>query len=272
MAGSLCSWHFSYIVWSSRSSGRVFGLSRFHDCDHSLRGFRISTITGIVILVLGAIFVIFAIAPALIPGGVPSGALEFGGKEINALELLLGAIIIIVGASIWRFAHRHVVILAAGVTLVFILSVFAVLSCLNSNLTLTSIDVTFQYGSNDQGYFGPTQQTLPTTGNNSQSNQNLTLDEGSSFNISFSLRVPSLSVGNDGIASVKATSAIQGFSFQITSVIPHLPAYFAPGSLIQLELNLVAPFYSTGQSCPPQYCYHGSYSGPIFLLITTSGD
>lgn len=234
---------------------------------------RALAVTGVAMMVLGAIFVIFAVAPALVPGGVPTGPLEFGGKgwnAINGLELLLGGLIIVVGALIWKFAHRHVAILAAGVIIVFVMSAFAVLSSLNSNLTLTSININFQYGASDQGYFWSAQQVLPVISRTNQSNQILTIDEGSSFNITFSLQESSQASGNDDIVSIKATTALPSFSFQVTSVDPSLPIAFSPGRSNQIKLNLVAPFYSTGQSCPPQYCLHGSYNGPIILLITTT--
>jgi hypothetical protein len=228
---------------------------------------------GMAIVILGVIFVIFALAPVLVPGGVPTGPLEFGGKgiqDINALELLLGVIIMIVGGLIWKFAPRRIVFLAAGVICAFLLSAVAFLSSLNSNLILTSIDVTFQYGTNDQGYFGPTQQMLPIIGYDNQSNQNLTIDELSSFNVTFSLRETSQASGSDGITSIKATTAIPGFAFQIASVSPSMPVTFSPGKSILFKLRLIAPGYSSDQSCPPQYCYHGWYKGPLFLVLTTA--
>jgi hypothetical protein len=238
---------------------------------------RSTFIIGIAIMVLGAIFAAFALAP-LLPGGVPTGPLEFGGKglgAVNSLELLLGAIIIIVGFSLQKFGYRHKVIFSAvAVIAVFFLSAFATLSSLNSYLYFTGIDVTIQYGTNDQGYFGSSSQTFPIT---NQPNQNLTVDEISSFNISILLREFSSANSNDGIASIKATipaaagfSGSQTTSVQITSVSPSLPISFSPGSLIVIKLNLIAPGYSTGQNCVPQYCSHGEYYGPIDLVITTT--
>jgi hypothetical protein len=227
-------------------------------------------------MVLGAIFAGFALAP-LLPGGVPTGPLEFGGKgpsDINALELLLGAIIIVIGFGVLKFGHRHkVIITTVAVIAVFFLSVFATFSSLNSYLFFTSINVNIQYGARDQGYFGSSQQTFPIT------NQNLTVDEFSSFNISITLRESSSANSSDGIASIEATiPAAAGFSgsqitsVQITSVNPSLPVSFSPGSFLIIKLSLIAPGYSTGQNCLPQYCPHGEYIGPIDLvIITTNG-
>jgi hypothetical protein len=226
---------------------------------------------GIIIFVLGAIFVGFAIAPVLVPGGVPTGPLEFGGKVPNALELVSGAVVMLAGIAIRKFAYRHVAILAGGVILVFFLSIIAVLSSLNSNLTLTTIDITVQYGNHDQGYFGPARQTWPITGGSNSANQNLTVDEMSPLNVSFPLQESSLASGDDSITSIKAQTAIPGFAFQITSIEPSLPVTFSPGKAIQFKLSLLAPGYSTGQSCPPQYCLHGEYFGPISLVLTTTG-
>jgi hypothetical protein len=224
-------------------------------------------------MVLGAIFVIFAMAPALVPGGVPTGPLEFGGKgwnAINGLELLLGGLIIVVGASIWKFASRHLAILAAGVVLVFVLSVFAVLSSLNSTLTITGVDVTIQYGAYDGGYFGAATQTFPiVVGNSSQS---LIVDEGSPFTVSFSISEPSTDSGNDGIAQIKATTPISGFPFEVASIRPALPIVLTPGSTVRINATVTAPYYSAGQSCPPQYCHHNEYNGPVYLVLTTIGE
>jgi hypothetical protein len=238
---------------------------------HGLWRPRPAAVSGIIIIAVGAIFEAFAIAPAVVPGGVPAGPLEFGGKIPNALELLLGALIIIIGSAIWKFGPRHNAILGTGVVFVFVLSVFAVLSSLNSNLTFTAITVDLQYGPSDQGFFGPTMQKVPITMSH-QPRQNLSVDELSSFSITFPLQESSLAGRNDGIASIKATTAIPGFSFQIRSVVPPLPVVFSPGALVQFNLSLVAPGYSTGQSCPPQYCLHGKYIGPINLALTTTDD
>jgi hypothetical protein len=235
---------------------------------------------GIAMAVLGTIFVIFSLAPALVPGGVPTGPLEFGGKglnDINALELLFGAIIVVIGFSLSKFGYRHKVIFTiAGVIAVFFLSGFATFSSLNSYLYFTGINVTIQYGVNDQGYFGPTEQTFSIT---NQTNQNMTVDEGSSFTVSFSLRESSQASEDDNLASIKATiPAAGGFSgsqvtlLEITSERPPLPISFSPGSLILIKLSLEAPYYGTGQNCLPQYCQHGEYYGPIDLvIITTNG-
>jgi hypothetical protein len=223
-------------------------------------------------MLLGAIFVTFAMAPALVPGGVPTGPLEFGGKgwsAINGLELLLGGLIILVGASIWKFASRHLVFLAAGVVLVFVLSVIAVLSSLNSTLTITGLDVTIQYGAYDEGYFGAANQTFPIVVGNST--QSLIVDEGSLFKVSFSISEPSTDSGNDGIAQIKATTPISGFPFQVNSVRPALPIVLTPGSSVQINVSINAPYYSAGQSCPQQYCQHNEYNAPVYLVLTTTG-
>ncbi len=228
-------------------------------------------------MALGAIFAAFALAP-LLPGGVPTGPLEFGGKgiqNINGLELLLGAIIIIIGLSVWKFGYKHKVIFSTtAVIAVFFLSVIATLSSLNSYLYSTGINLSIQYGTNDQGNFGPSSQVLSIA---NRSNQNLTVDEISSFNISILLSESPSANSNDGIASIKATiPAAAGFSgsqitsVQITSVSPPLPISFSPGSSVVIKLILIAPGYSAGQNCLPQYCPHGEYYGPIDLAITTT--
>jgi hypothetical protein len=141
-------------------------------------------------------------------------------------------------------------------------------------LYFTGIDVTIQYGANDQGYLGASQQTFPAT---NQPNQTLKVDEINSFNIPISLRESASANSDDGIASIKATiPAAAGFSgsqitsVQITSVSPSLPISFSPGSLIAIKLKLIAPGYSTGQNCAPEYCSHGEYYGPKDLVITTT--
>jgi hypothetical protein len=235
---------------------------------------KVSAITGRIILLLGGIFVTFSLAPWIIPGGVPSGPLEFGGKglySINGLEFILGSAIMIVGGLLWKFAPRHIAILASGIVLVVIMSAFAALSSLNWNLTLTGVAVTMNYGSNDRGYFGPIHQMFAIN-ESSQLSQNVTVDEGSSFVVFFSIQELPNATGNDGIASIKMMNPIQDFGFQITSINPPLPISFAPGSIVRIELALRAPYYSTGQTCPPQYCLNGKYASSIFLVLTTTGS
>jgi hypothetical protein len=217
-----------------------------------------ASIIGIAVTVLGAIFVALGIAPFLVPGGLPTGFLEYGGKHANAVESILGALIMIIGYAIWRFGHRHKVIVAAGIVLVFFLSVISAFSSINSSFVIGSINITIQYGSNDQGYFGPSLQTIPVS---NRLNQNLTVDEGSSFKLSFSLNESSLAHGDDGIATIKATNP--EYVFTVTSVKPALPIAFSPGISTQINVSLTAPYYSLGQTTP--------FNGTINLVLTTTG-
>jgi hypothetical protein len=233
---------------------------------------RSTFILGIAIIVLGAIFAAFALAP-LLPGGVPTFPLEHGGVGgfFNIPELLLGAITIVIGSSVWKFGYRHKVIFStSAVIAVFFLSVIAAFSSINSYMYFTGINVTIKYGTNDLGYFGPTEQTFPVT-NQSSANRNLTVEsDGTIFVIAFTLRESSQASADDGIASINAT--ILGFTgsqatlLRIASVSPSLPISFAPDSLIVIKLFLVTPTFNAGQDCLPQYCPHGDsegYYGPI---------
>jgi hypothetical protein len=74
---------------------------------------KVVVITSWAIIALGGAFMFFSLAPAPVPGGVRTGPLEFGGRgiaDINALELLFGAIIVIIGSSLWKLGYRHKVI------------------------------------------------------------------------------------------------------------------------------------------------------------------
>jgi hypothetical protein len=226
---------------------------------------RVSTVIGTIVVALGAIFLIFGIAPSFIPGGLPTGFLEFGGKHANIVESGGGAAIMVVGGAVRKFGVRHRTITAAGVIVVLLLSIVSFASTFSSNFVLTTINITVQYGSNDQGYFGPAQQTLPIA---TRSGQSLTVDEGSPFSISFSLRESSLAGGNDSITSIEAV--VPDFAFTVASVSPALPIAFSPGSSALINVSLVAPFYNMGQACPPNSC-HPNYNGPISLVLTTTG-
>ncbi len=135
----------------------------------------------------------------------------------------------------------------AAVIAVFFLSVIAFASSINLYLHFTEISVTIQYGTNDQGYFGLTEQTFPIA-----ANQNLTVGDESSFIISFTLREWSIANGIDGIASIKAAipaaSGWQITSFKITSASPSLPITFSPSSSLTLKLSLVAATLGTPEA------------------------
>jgi hypothetical protein len=221
---------------------------------------------GIVIVVLGAVIFVFGVAPALVPGGLPTGFLEFGGTNINPIESGGGALIAAIGAALVKFGQGRRLVLAAAVFAVAVLSLFSALSSQNSHFTLTEIDVTVQYGPNDEGYFGPSTQVLPVA---MQPGRNLTVDEGSPFTLSFTLNESVLARGHDGIASIKAT--VPDFAFTVTSVDPSLPIRFSPGSSTRITVNIMAPYFDTGQACPPGSCNSEGYHGPIGLTLTTTG-
>jgi hypothetical protein len=220
---------------------------------------RLSSGVGIIIVLLGAVFFSFGIAPSIVPGGVPKGFLEFGGKGgINFLETGGGTAIMIIGGVIWKFGQNRKSVVSAGIVLVLLLSLFSAISSLNSNFVITGVDVTMQYGPHDQGFFGPTEQTFPIAG---QPN-GLTVDEGSAFQIAIELSESSSAAGSGGIASIKAIEP--GYAFAVTSVSPALPITFSPGSSTLINVSLRAPFYATGQN--------PNFSGAIDLLFTTTGN
>jgi hypothetical protein len=225
---------------------------------HRTGGSRVVATVGLVVIGLGVVFLVFAIAPQVIPGGVPTGILEYGGNHANIIEAVGGALIVLIGAAIRRFGSSHKVIAAASVVLVFFLGIISAFSSINSSFVITTVEITIEYGPNDQGYFGPTQQAVAVT---SQPDQNLTVDEGSSFKLSFSLRESALATGGDGIASIKASNP--DYSFSVNSVNPSLPVNFSPGMTTQITVSLTAPFYNLGQTTP--------FNGVITLVLTTTG-
>ena len=137
-------------------------------------------------------FVVFGVAPALVPGGLPTGFLEFGGTGVNLVESGGGALIMVIGAAILKFGGHHKVVSAMAVAVVVVLSLFSAISSLNSHFTFTQIDITIQYGPHDQGYIGPAQQVLPVA---PSPTQNLTVDEGNPFVLSFTLNESALASG-----------------------------------------------------------------------------
>jgi hypothetical protein len=217
---------------------------------------RVTPVIGIASFAFGAVFLIFGVAPVVVPGGMPAGFLEFGGRDANVLEAVGGAVIMVSGAFIWKYGSGHRAMTAGGVVLILLLSLFSAASSVNSHFTLTGIDLNIRYGPNDQGYLGPAQQTLPIG-----SGPNLVVDEGSAFTVSFTISESSVARGDIGVASISASAP--DFSFVVTSTHPSLPVTLSPGASTQIQLVLMAPFYSMGQN--------PNYEGPINLTLTTTG-
>ena len=117
------------------------------------------------------------------------------------------------------------------------------------NNTISAINLQFVYQTSDQGYFGPTSQTLNFS---NQPNGMLSIYQGQQFWYSFKLTMAT-PASPDSINSI--TVSTPGFS--MVSVNPPTPIAYTQGSSITITVNLQTP--------------QTSFNGAVTLILTTSG-
>jgi hypothetical protein len=117
------------------------------------------------------------------------------------------------------------------------------------NNTITAINLQFAYQSSDQGYFGPTSQTLSFS---NQPNGMLSINQGEQFWYSFKL-TEATPASPDSISSISVSTP----GFSIVSVTPTTPIDFTQGSSVTITVNVQSPQYA--------------FNGAVTLVLTTSG-
>jgi hypothetical protein len=113
---------------------------------------------------------------------------------------------------------------------------------------ITGINLQFQYGASDQGYFGNSAQSIAIS---NQPNQILKVNAGSQFYLYFTLNAASS--GSDSVNSI--TCGTPGFS--VVSVQPQTPISYSASASRQITVTLTAP--------------ETAFNGPVQLILTTSG-
>ena len=142
---------------------------------------------------------------------------------------------------------RNIIIAVIAVILVGIL-VTALVSYGTSKIEITGLNIQIQYNGSDQGYFGPTSQSV---GMSNQPTGILEINRGQQFLQSFTFTESALAPSGDSINYITVTTP----GFTIISIDPSTPIAFSPGSTVRITVTFQSP--------------QTSYNGAVTLILST---
>ena len=130
--------------------------------------------------------------------------------------------------------------IVVAIIVVVALIIYGMSLATTEKITITGLNVQVQYNGSDQGYFGPTSQSVAIS---NQPNQVLEINKGQQFYLSVPFAASALASGSHSINQITVTT--QGFA--IISIDPSLPITLSPADSIRITITFQSPnSYFTG--------------------------